>query len=85
MTRQMNSSTTSSIALEEARTIVILDCKRRCVTVLDSDLKQCDVVYGWIWMLMPMFLWLCEFLNMDFDVNVSINIVIVYGFVCCCE
>jgi hypothetical protein len=56
MTRQMNSSTTSSITPEEARTTVILGCKCQCVNVLDLDLKQCDVVYGWIWMLMSIFL-----------------------------
>jgi hypothetical protein len=36
----------------------------------NCDFKQCDVVYGWIWMLMSMFL---------------MNIVIVYGFACWCE
>jgi hypothetical protein len=49
--------------------VVILSCKCRCVNVnvLDLDFRQCDVVYGWIWMLMSMFL---------------MNIVNVYGFVC---
>jgi hypothetical protein len=84
-TQQTNSSTTSSISPEEAQTTVILDCKRRCVNALDLDLKQCDVVYGWIWMLISMFLWICECLNLDVDVNVSMNIVIVYGFACWCE
>jgi hypothetical protein len=46
MTRQINSSTTSSIALEEAQMTTIPMCKRRCVKVLDLDFKQCDVVYG---------------------------------------
>jgi hypothetical protein len=45
------------------------------VNVLDLDLKQCDVVYGWICMLMSMCFWICECLNLDVDVNVSMNIV----------
>jgi hypothetical protein len=61
--------------------MTILGCKRRCVNVLDLNLKKCDV-YGWIWMLMSMFLWIYECLNLDVDVNVSMNIVIVYGFAC---
>jgi hypothetical protein len=42
----MNSSTTSSIALEEARTAAILGSKRRCENVFDLDLYECDVVNG---------------------------------------
>jgi hypothetical protein len=58
MTRQTNSSTTSSIALEEARTTVILGYKLEYVE-LDVDVSiyvicvdvlygyECDVVYGY--------------------------------------
>jgi hypothetical protein len=77
MTQQINSSTTSSIAPEEAQTTAIPMCKCRCVNVLDLDFKQSDVVYGWttyvnvayeyrecvwIWMLMWMNV-------LDLDVN----------------
>jgi hypothetical protein len=66
---QSISSTTSSIAPEEARTATILDSKRRCENVFNLKLHGyiwCDVVYG------------CDVVN-ECDV---INIVILYGFAC---
>jgi hypothetical protein len=57
-TQQMNWSTTSSIAPEEVEQrwslVVSVDVWMRMCW--NCDFKQCVVVYGWIWMLMSMFL-----------------------------
>jgi hypothetical protein len=59
-TRQMTSSTTSSIALEEAEPVAILGTapeearptaiigttKRQCLHVFTLNLYECDLVYG---------------------------------------
>jgi hypothetical protein len=79
-TQQTNSLTTSSISPDEAQTTAIRGCKRRCVNVLDLDFKQCDVVYGWIWMLMSMFLMnIVKSLDLHVDVNECVRFGCVYG------
>jgi hypothetical protein len=50
------------------------------VNVLDLDFKQCDVVYGWIWMLMSMFLMnIVKSLDLHVDVNECVRFGCVYG------
>jgi hypothetical protein len=68
-TRQMTSSTTSSIAPKEARTVEILGSKHRCENVFDLNL------YGYIW---------CDVVYVRDVVNRCdvMNIMILYGFAC---
>jgi hypothetical protein len=69
LTQQMTSSTTSSIALEEARTAAILGSKRWCENVFNLNL------YGYIW---------CDVANRCDVANGCdiMNILILYGFAC---